>query len=312
MVRPTLLLTGGSGMVGRNILEHNEINDWKILAPSSRELDLTNADSVTKYTKENEIDIVINAAGHVGGIQANIEDPVKFLEKNLVMNRNLIMNAYDIGLKNFINLASTCMYPANSTKPLKEEDILGGKLEPTNEGYALAKIAATKLCQYINNQNSSYNYKTIIPSNLYGRHDKFNPEVSHLIPAIIYKIHKAKINLINEVVVWGDGKARREFLFVGDFADAIIRAAKNIKALPDLMNCGLGADYSVKTYYKTAAKIIGWNGKLVYDITKPVGMKRKLSSIERQLEWGWSSKTTLSQGLKATYKHYTEEVTCEL
>ena len=309
MTRQTLLLTGGSGMVGRNILEHPAAGDWTILAPASRELDLTDAGAVTDYVAAHKPDLVIHAAGQVGGIQANMAHPVAFLERNTAMGRNIIMAAYQSGVRNLLNLASTCMYPRAAENPLREEMILTGALEPTNEGYALAKIMATRLCQYIRREDESAQYKTLIPCNLYGRHDKFDPKHSHLLPAIIHKVHLAKENGEKTVEIWGDGTARREFMYAGDLADAVMKAASDIESLPELMNCGLGHDHTINAYYETVADVIGWDGEFTHDLSKPVGMKQKLCSTDRQDGWGWTAPTTLRDGVKITYDFYLNEAT---
>ena len=307
MPKKTLLLTGGSGMVGRNILEHPSANAWTVLAPGSGELDLTDANAVNAYLSSKSPDVVVHAAGQVGGIQANMANPVAFLERNTAMGRNVIMAAYNAGVRQFLNLASTCMYPRAAENPLREEMILTGELEPTNEGYALAKIMATRLCQYIQREDETAQYKTLIPCNLFGRHDKFDPKNSHLLPAIIHKVHQAKINGEKTVEIWGDGTARREFMYAGDLADAVLRAASDIENFPELMNCGLGHDHSINEYYQTVAEVIGWQGEFVHDLSKPVGMKQKLCSTERQTKWGWSAPTSLKEGITATYNFYLKE-----
>ena len=187
-----ILLTGGSGMVGRNILEHEKIKSHDFIAPSSKELDLLDPESIKVFLNAQKPDLVIHAAGKVGGIQANIDNPIGFLVDNLKMGTDLIYSSFNIGIPNFINLASSCMYPKDALNPLNEGMILSGKLESTNEGYALAKTISTRLCEYISKEDPSKAYKTIIPCNLYGRFDKFNPKHSHLLPAIIKKIHNAK------------------------------------------------------------------------------------------------------------------------
>jgi GDP-L-fucose synthase len=303
----TLLLTGGSGMVGRNILEHPRAGDWRILAPASRDLDLTDARAVAGFFAAHKPDAVIHAAGLVGGIQANMARPVAFLEQNTAMGRNIIMAAYQSGVRRFLNLASTCMYPRAAPNPLREEMILTGELEPTNEGYALAKIMATRLCQYIRREDETALYKTLIPCNLYGRHDKFDPRHSHLLPAIIHKVHLAKINDTPNVEIWGDGTARREFMYAGDLADAVMKAVANLDDLPDLMNCGLGHDHTINEYYQTVADVIGWNGTFTHDLARPVGMQQKLCATERQSRWGWSAPTRLRDGIQATYDFYLNE-----
>ena len=294
-------------MVGRNILEHPAAADWKFIAPSSRELDLTDASAVLNYVAAHKPDLVIHAAGQVGGIQANLANPVAFLERNTAIGRNIIVAAYQSGVRNFINLASTCMYPREAENPLREDMILTGALEPTNEGYALSKILATRLCQYICREDETAQYKTIIPCNLYGRHDKFDPKYSHLLPAIIHKVHLAKEKGEKIVEIWGDGTARREFMYAGDLADAVMKAAADIDALPELMNCGVGHDHTINAYYKTVADVINWDGEFTHDLSKPVGMKQKLCATDQQDSWGWTAPTSLRNGIKMTYNFYLNE-----
>lgn len=305
-LRGKILLTGGRGMVGCNIREHPRAAEWNIVAPGSDVLDLADSGAVDAFFQAEKPDLVIHAAGRVGGIQANIANPVAFLDENVAMGRNVVMGARKAGVPHFLNLASTCMYPRAAENPLGEDMILTGELEPTNEGYALAKIVTTRLCQYIRREDPSAQYKTIIPCNLYGRHDKFDPRHSHLVPAIIHKLHLAKIQGTREVDIWGDGTARREFLYAGDLADAVLRAATEMESLPDLINIGLGHDFSINAYYEAAADVVGWQGTFVHDLTKPVGMKQKLSSVERQTTWGWKPSTGLADGLRKTYAFYLE------
>jgi GDP-L-fucose synthase len=298
-------------MVGKNILEHPIADSFEILAPSSKELDLTDAADTQSYINDAKPDVIIHAAGRVGGIQANIAHPVDFLVTNTDIGRNVILAAYKGGVPQLINLASSCMYPRNAPNPLSEALVLQGELEPTNEGYAIAKIFSTRLCEYINRESqkkstSLVRYKTLIPCNLFGRHDKFDPEHSHLIPAIIHKVHKAKVTGATEVDIWGDGTARREFMYAGDLAGAVLQAVKDFEKIPDVINIGLGHDYSINEYYEAAAQVIGWQGNFVHDITKPVGMKQKLVDINRQRRWGWMPDTALQSGIDKTYKFYLE------
>ena len=311
MTKLRIFLTGGRGMVGKNILEHPLAVQYDILAPSSKELDLTDAAETQYFINEVKPDIIIHAAGRVGGIQANIANPVDFLVTNIDLGRNVILTSLKAGIPKLINLASSCMYPRNATNPLSENLILQGELEPTNEGYALAKIFATRLCEYINRENeksehSNIRYKTLIPCNLYGRYDKFEPQHSHLIPAIIHKIHQAKLQGLDEVDIWGDGTARREFMYAGDLAGAVLQGLRDFDQLPDLMNIGLGHDHSINDYYATVAKVIGWQGKFVHDATKPVGMKQKLVDISRQRNWGWMPAISLTSGIQNAYQYYLE------
>ena len=198
-----ILITGSSGMVGRNIAEFEKANAYFLLTPTSKELNLLDRDSVDNYMKNNQPDIVIHCAGIVGGIQANIANPVKFLVDNTQMGLNIIMASKKAGIKKFLNMSSSCMYPREAINPLAEELILKGELEPTNEGYAIAKIASTRLCEYINREDDTCQYKTVIPCNLYGRYDKFDPKHSHMLPAVIKKIHEAKVNNQTSIISRG-------------------------------------------------------------------------------------------------------------
>lgn len=308
MSKMRILLTGGGGMVGRNVLEHPSINDFEILAPRSSELDLRNFEAIQVYLDQHKPDMVIHAAGKVGGIQANIKAPVSFLLDNLDMGRNIVWASYQANIKQLINLGSSCMYPRNHEEPLKEEMVLKGELEPTNEGYALAKVATARLCEYIMREDQSFQYKTLIPCNIYGRFDKFDPAHSHLLPAIIHKMHVAKANSENTVEIWGDGTARREFMYGGDLSDAIVHAIKNFDTLPSYLNIGLGHDFSINEYYSAVAEAMGYTGKFEHDTSKPVGMARKLVSIERQQQWGWEPRHDLQEGIKKTYSYYLEHL----
>ena len=299
-----LLLTGGSGMVGRNILDHPGAADWEILSPSSRELNLMDAAAVEAYVKETMPDLIVHAAGKVGGIRANMAAPVAFLDWNATIGRNLLIGARSAGVRRLINLASTCIYPRSATNPLKESAILTGELEPTNEGYALAKLMILRLCQYIRREDASFLYKTLIPCNLYGPYDKFDPAASHLVPAIIDKIHKAKIAEADTVEIWGDGTARREFMYASDLAEAIFKAAADLEAMPDLMNVGVGTDHSINDYYHIVRRVIGWEGGFTHDLTKPVGMDQKLCDTIGQSGWGWQPTTSLDAGIEQTYQYY--------
>jgi len=307
MSKIRILLTGSGGMVGRNLLEHPSVGEFDFLTPRSDELNLCNYSAVQAYLRKHQPDMVIHAAGKVGGIQANMREPVGFLMENLDMGRNIVWAAHQAGIKRLINLGSSCMYPRNHSEPLTEDMVLKGELEPTNEGYALAKVVTARLCEYIMREDASFQYKTLIPCNLYGRHDKFDPVHSHLIPAIIHKVYQAKQTGQNSVEVWGDGTARREFMYAGDLADAMVRAIKEFDSLPDLMNVGLGYDYTINEYYQAAADVMGYTGGFVHDISKPVGMARKLVSVERQKAWGWAARHDLREGIEKTYSFYLKE-----
>ena len=307
MSKLRILVTGSGGMVGRNLLEHSSIGEFDVLAPRRSQLDLCDFAAVQVYLQVNKPDMVIHAAGKVGGIQANMREPVDFLLANLDMGRNIVWASQQAGIKRLINLGSSCMYPRNHSEPLKEEMVLKGELEPTNEGYALAKVVTARLCEYIMRENASYQYKTLIPCNIYGRYDKFDPVHSHLIPAIIHKVHQAKQSGQELVEIWGDGTARREFMYAGDLADAIMCAVSNFDTLPNNMNVGLGHDHTINDYYQAAAEAMGYTGGFEHDLGKPVGMARKLVSVELQTNWGWSARHRLREGIEKTYNYYLKE-----
>lgn len=301
-----ILLTGGRGMVGRNFMEHPSRSGHEILTATSSELDLRDFNAVIAYIKKFSPDVVVHAAGRVGGIQANMREPVSFLVENLDMGRNVILAARQAGIKRLLNLGSSCMYPRNAPNPLREEMVLTGELEPTNEGYALAKVISARLCDYIVRENASFQYKTLIPCNIYGRHDKFDPAHSHMVPAVIHKIHQAKLTGASQVEIWGAGKARREFMYAGDLADCMWRALTHFDTLPSMLNAGLGFDLSIVDYYKAIARVIGYTGQFVHDLAKPEGMAQKLVSTERLEQWGWRATTSLDEGLARTYQFYLE------
>jgi len=303
-----IFISGGNGMVGKNILEHPKASQYSFLSPTSLELNLCNYDAVDAYLKLHNPDFIIHAAGLVGGIHANMARPVDFLVYNLDQGRNIIMAAKENRINNLINLASSCMYPREATNPLQEELILKGELEPTNEGYALAKIVATRLCEYISRENPKLNYKTIIPCNLYGKYDKFSPEHSHMVPAVIKKIYDAKTNGSTKIDIWGDGQARREFMFAGDLADFVFYALENFSQMPQNINVGLGLDYTINDYYNIIAEEIGYDGKFVHDMSKPTGMKQKLIDDTKLKKFGWQHQTTLEEGIKKTIEYFKTSV----
>jgi len=291
-------------MVGRNIVDHLVSKSYVLLTPSSQELNLLDKDSVDTYLQRNKPDMVIHCAGIVGGIQANMAHPIRFLVDNTQMGLNIIMGSYEAGIKELINLSSSCMYPREAANPLGEELILKGELEPTNEGYAIAKVTSTRLCEYINRENKDTQYKTVVPCNLYGKYDKFDPKHSHMLPAVIKKIHEAKIKDQETIDIWGDGMARREFMYAFDLADFIYYAIKNFENMPQNINVGLGHDYTINEYYQTIAKVIGYKGGFAHDLTKPTGMKQKLIDDTKLKKFGWKYKTSLEDGIKKTYEYY--------
>lgn len=299
-----IMLTGGRGMVGRNLLEHAGAAEHVWSAPGRDELDLSDFAAVRDFIAQCKPDLIIHAAGLVGGIQANIREPARFLVENYEIGKNVLLGAQQYGVPELINIGSSCMYPKDRSEPLEEDEVLSGALEPTNEGYALAKIAVSRLADYISREHPTLSYKTLVPCNLYGRHDKFDPRWSHLIPAVIHKLHHAKVTGEKEIEIWGDGSARREFMYAGDLAEALLQAAGGLSSLSNLTNIGVGADFTVNQYYEAAAEVIGFDGHFRHDLSKPVGMARKLTNVGRADKWGWRSSTSLVQGLQQTYDFY--------
>ena len=303
-----ILLTGSTGMVGRNLLRNNEFVKYDLLIPQRSELDLTDYNATVNFIRANKPDLIVHAAAKVGGIAANIAEPTDFLTVNLDISKNLILAAKECSVTKLLNIGSSCIYPRNAKNPLKEKDLLKGEIEPTNEGYALAKIIALKLCEYIRKENSMFQYKTIIPCNLYGKYDNFDLNNSHLIPAIIMKIYNAKEMNLKHIDIWGDGKARREFMYAEDFADFIVKAIRKFEKLPNMINVGLGYDFSIDEYYKFTAKVIGYRGSFHYDKLKPIGMRQKLVNISKLNNFGWKFSTKIEDGINKTYKYYLDNL----
>ena len=306
-MKQVIYLSGSNGMVGKNILEHYASKNFTILKPKRSELDLLKYNELDTFLAKNKPDLIIHAAGIVGGIEANIKQPVKFFIENIQMGMNILNASKKNKVKRFINLSSSCMYPRNSEKALTEDQLLTGELEPTNEGYALAKCAITKLCEYINKEDNSLSYKSVIPCNLYGRYDNFDVNTSHMVPGVIRKIYEAKKNNLDSIDIWGDGSARREFMFTADLADFIYFSINNFEKMPQNINVGIGIDYSINEYYKVIADVIGYKGKFNNGFSKPVGMKKKLIDINKLNKFGWSHKTSLESGIKQTYQYFLEK-----
>ena len=299
-----LLLTGSRGMLGASILEL--IGDkHEVLSPSRNELDLLNSGDVLTYLTQHKPNLIIHAAARVGGIQANIENGFDFLTENLKIDSNLFSAARALGITDLIYIGSTCMYPRDRDFALKESDLLTGSLEPTNEGYAIAKIVGTKTVE-LAAQMENLTWRTLILSNLYGPRDHFEPDRSHLIAAIIRKVDLALQNDAPNVSMWGDGASRREFTFVNDVAEFITQNLENLKELPVTINLGVGIDYSILEYYEMISKLMGYQGKIVGDLSKPNGMKRKLSDSSLAASHGWQAKTKINEGLVATIAWYND------
>jgi len=302
-----ILLTGASGMCGRNILDHHCAKKYDILSPSSSELNLLEIDRIREYLLQKKPDLIIHTAGLVAGIMFNVKHSVNALVDNAYIGLNLINTAKEMRVPRLLNLASSCMYPRYGKNPLRETEILKGELEPTNEGYGLAKIMSTRLCEYICRDEFKLEYKTLIPCNLFGRHDTFAQEFSHMIPSAIRKLHHATLHKEEKVEIWGDGEARREFMSASDLADLVFYCLENFENMPQNLNAGLGHDYSINDYYKAAAKVVGFKGAFEYNLSKPVGMKQKLVDVSLLREFGWEHNLSLDEGLAEAYSFYRDE-----
>lgn len=299
-----ILLTGASGMVGRNLLEHPRASEHDWLTPARTEVDLRDRQQVRRYLQAHPVELVVHAAGVVGGIRANMSEPVRFLLDNLQIGTNVVSESRGAGVPRLLNLSCSCIYPRAAPNPLKESSLLQGDLEPTNEGYALARIATLKLCEYVTRETPAHQFKTLIASNLFGRYDKFAPEHAHMVPAVIAKLHDAKVRGMAEIDIWGDGTARREFMFAGDFVDGILFAIDQFDRLPPIANIGTGEDHSINQFYEAIAKAVGFDGRFVHDLSKPTGMARKLLDASEIQALGWKPATSLQDGIAAAYDHY--------
>lgn len=303
-----IFLTGGGGMVGRNLLHSDGAKNYEIFAPLRAEVDLRDYDAVLAQMRRFKPDVVIHTAGLVGGIMANMKNPFLYLVENLDIGRNVVLAAREAGVPRLINLGSSCMYPRNIEVPLSEDMLLTGELEPTNEGYALAKITVARLCKYLSEQDSNFDYKTLIPCNLYGPFDKFDPARSHLIPAIIAKVHQAKVNNSNTVEIWGDGSALREFMYAGDLADFIWHGLGQFETLPNVLNVGPGKDHTILEYYQSVVNVLGWQGEFTFNLDRPVGMKQKVVSTKLLDKTGWQTQQSLDEGIEKTYQYFLENI----
>jgi GDP-L-fucose synthase len=303
MNHKVVFVAGANGMVGRALVENLIISGYSnLLTPSSNELDLTNYNDVFRYFKKTKPDIVILAAAKVGGIMANINEPVDFIENNLLIQTNVIKVSSLALIEKLIFIASSCIYPRLSKQPMKEEYILSGPLEPTNQYYSIAKLAGIKHVEAYKNQFKK-NFLSLIPCNLYGKNDNFDSISSHVIAALIVKIHLAKTEGLKEVILWGTGTARREFLFVNDFAQSVLYFIEN-DISDAYINIGSGIDYSIRELAEIVASIVGYDGSIRFDHVNPDGMPVKLLDISRQEHYGWKSKTDIKQGISETYDWY--------
>lgn len=298
-----VLLTGSSGLVGSDLLGLLQRRKFQVIHPSSAEVDLLNQGSVNEMLERIKPDVVIHCAGKVGGIQANINNQLQFCLDNMLMGINLIRSSLECDVPNFVNLGSSCMYPTNALNPLSESDILSGPLEPTNEGYGVAKVAVAQLAEYCD-ESTRGTYKTIIPCNLFGENDDFDPKTSHMIPGVIKKLYDAKEQEAPQCDIWGDGEARREFMYVGNLSDFIVSHLDGLETLPKKINVGMGEDFSINEYYQIIAKVVGYNGSFFHDLQRPSGMRQKLVDTKQQEALGWKPPISLLEGIERTYKAF--------
>lgn len=300
-----IYIAGHRGMVGSAICRKLEKEGYtNLIGKTSSELDLRNQHAVKDFFETEKPEVVIDAAARVGGILANNDYPYQFLMENMQIQNNLIDFSHKTDVKKFIFLGSSCIYPKHAPQPLKEEYLLTDSLEPTNEWYAIAKIAGVKACEAIRNQFGK-DYVSLMPTNLYGTHDNFDLNTSHVLPAMIRKFHEAKENNNANVELWGSGSPMREFLFVDDLADAVCFALEN-KLPENLYNIGTGKDLTIKELAELIQKTVGHTGEIVWDSSKPDGTPRKLMSVDMMKKAGWSATTDLEEGIKNTYSWFLE------
>jgi GDP-L-fucose synthase len=302
-----IYIAGHNGMVGsavwRNLKSKGYVN---LIGKTSTELNLTNQQAVSDFYNQEQPDAVIDAAAKVGGILANNDFPYPFLMENMQIQNNLIDGAHKAGIDKFIFLGSSCIYPKLAQQPLKEEYLLTDSLEPTNEWYAIAKITGVKACQAIRNQYQR-EYVSLMPTNLYGSFDNFDLQSSHVLPAMIRKFHEAKINKHSDVMLWGSGTPKREFLFVDDMAESVVYALEN--DLPEyLYNIGTGKDITIKELAETIKSVTGHQGNIIWDTSKPDGTPRKLMDISKMKEIGWEYSTELEDGIQKTYQWFLKNI----
>jgi len=304
-----IYLAGHAGMVGSAIMRRLHADGYQnIITRTHSELDLTNQQAVRSFFKAEKPEFVFLAAARVGGIHANNTRPAEFIYQNLMIETNIIDAAWRVGVKRLLFLGSSCIYPRLAEQPMAESALLTGRLEPTNEPYAIAKIAGIKLCESYNRQYGT-DYRSVMPTNLYGPEDNYNLEGSHVIPALLRKFHEAKIGSQPAVNVWGSGNPRREFLYVDDMADACLfvmtldhdRYLDKTEPMVSHLNVGTGRDISIAELAEEVGKVVGYNGEITFDKIKPDGAPRKLLNVELVQQLGWHAKTELSDGLTKAY-----------
>jgi len=301
-----LLIFGARGMVGSALVRAaNQRGYTDILAPSSRDLDLLNQAATYAYLQEHRPDAVIVAAAKVGGIHANSTYPAEFMLQNLAIAQNTIDGAYKAGVQRLIFLGSTCIYPKFAEQPIKEESLLTSALEPTNEAYAIAKIAGLKMCEYYRRQYGVC-YHSAMPTNLYGQGDNYHPQNSHVLPALIRRFHEAKAIHTAEVAIWGTGTPLREFLHADDAADGILHLLE-LENPPEWVNLGCGTDISIGDLARLVRDAVGYEGELTFDTSKPDGTPRKLTDISKIKETGWAPKIPIEQGVAMAYQSFLDE-----
>jgi GDP-L-fucose synthase len=310
-----IYIAGHNGLVGSAIVRQlKERGFLNLIMRSHKELDLIDQNQVQVFFKKEKPDYVILAAAKVGGIHANNSYPADFIYKNIMIESNVINSSYENKVRRLLFLGSTCIYPKAAEQPMQEDALLTNILEPTNEPYAIAKIAGIKLCESYNRQYNT-DFRSVMPTNLYGINDNFHPKNSHVIPALIQRFHQAKINNDPELVVWGTGDAMREFLYVDDMAQASLFVLEldeqiykaNTKPMLSHINVGTGKDLTIREMVEIMKKVVGYKGKLVFDNTKPDGAARKLIDISRLSSLGWEYSVDLKEGLEKTYEWYLEK-----
>lgn len=302
-----IYIAGHKGMVGSAIWRSLKSKGYNnLIGKSSAELDLRNSHDVISFMDKEKPQVVIDAAARVGGILANNNYPYQFIMENLQIQNNLIDSAHKLGIEKFIFLGSSCIYPKLAPQPLKEEYLLTNTLEPTNEWYAIAKIAGIKVCEAIRKQFSK-DYVSLMPTNLYGIHDNFDLNTSHVLPAMIRKFHEAKLNNNTPVTLWGTGTPMREFLFVDDMAEAVVFALEN-KLPESLYNVGTGVDLTIRELAETIQEIVGHEGDIIWDDTKPDGTPRKLMDMSKMHSLGWKHQVEFEEGIKRTYDWFLENI----
>lgn len=298
-----VLITGANGMLGSSIKEQAELKNWDYFAPTRNDLDLTDAYSTFDFIKRNRVSTVIHCAAKVGGIKANLNYPADFILENIQIDSSIINACRKNSVPNFIYFGSSCMYPKLTNQPMAESAILTGSLEPTNEGYALAKIVAAKTVQSIALQDG-LNWRVLIPSNLYGPRDNFDLESSHLVPAVIRKIYSAINRGVDLVDIWGSGEARREFTYVQDVAEFVINNLSHCEKWEILMNLGIGKDFTINEYYFLIGELLGFKGNFRNNTSQPEGMKQKLMDSSLARNHGWTPRTELREGIERTIEWF--------